>query len=152
MLRRMKYMLASLLLVFPLLASAGQSYGNLSVTRLHKVIDGDTITVTIGGVHPILGDRIKIRVRDVDTPETHKGRYGYKCQQELELGLQAKRVTEEFLSGSERIELRNVSRGKYFRIAADVFVGEENLSDVLLQQGLAHVYTGGKGKKKSWCD
>jgi len=103
-------------------------------------------------VHPLLGDHINIRVRDIDTPETRKWRYGYKCQRELELGLEAKRVTEEFLESAESIELRNVSRGKYFRIAADVYVDNKNLSDVLLDQGLAHVYTGGKGKKKSWCE
>jgi len=148
----MKRMLTSLLLIFPLFAQAGQLYGSLPVTQLHKVIDGDTIKVTIDSVHPLLGDHINIRVRDIDTPETRKWRYGYKCQRELELGLEAKRVAEKFLEGAERIELRNVSRGKYFRIAADVYVGEQNLADVLLEQGLAHVYVGGKGKKKSWCD
>lgn len=89
---------------------------------------------------------------DIDTPETRKWKYGYKCPQELELGLEAKRVVEAFLEGAESIDLRNVSRGKYFRRAADVYVGEKNLSDLLLEQGLAHVYVGGKGKKKSWCE
>jgi len=148
----MKRMLTSLLLIFPLFAQAGQLYGSLPVTQLHKVIDGDTIKVTIDSVHPLLGDRIKIRVKDIDTPEISDWKYGYKCQRELELGLEAKRVTEEFLESAESIELRNVSRGKYFRIAADVYVDNKNLSDVLLDQGLAHVYTGGKGKKKSWCE
>ena len=136
----------------PLSVCAIEQYGNLPVTQLHNVIDGDTIKVTIGSVHPLLGERINIRVKDIDTPEIRKWRYGYKCQQELELGLEAKRVAEVFLDGTESIELRNVSRGKYFRIAADVYVGERNLSDLLLEQGLAHVYIGGKGKKKSWCE
>ena len=148
----MKFILISLLLLTPLLSQAAPTYGNLPVTQLHNVIDGDTIKVTIGSVHPLLGERINIRVRDIDTPEIRKWRYGYKCQQELELGLDAKRVAEVFLDGTESIELRNVSRGKYFRIAADVYVGERNLSDLLLEQGLAHVYIGGKGKKKSWCE
>lgn len=126
--------------------------GTLPVTELHKVIDGDTIKVTIHSVHPLLGDRIKIRVRDIDTPEIRKGRYGYKCQRELERGLEAKRVVEEFLEGTEKIELRNLSRGKYFRIAADVYVDGRNLADVLLERGLAHEYLGGKGKKRSWCE
>ena len=148
----MKFILISLLLLTPLLSQAAPTYGNLPVTQLHNVIDGDTIKVTIGSVHPLLGERINIRVKDIDTPEIRKWRYGYKCQQELELGLEAKRVAEVFLDGTESIELRNVSRGKYFRIAADVYVGERNLSDLLLEQGLAHVYIGGKGKKKSWCE
>jgi len=152
MLQRMKHLLtATLLSLLPLLVSAAPSYGNLPVTELHEVIDGDTIKVTIDGVHPLLGERIKIRVRDIDTPEISKGRYGYKCQQELELGHEAKRAAEEFLEGAESIELRNISRGKYFRIAADVYVGESSLADALLEAELAHVYTKGKGKKRSWC-
>ena len=145
-----------IILLIPLLlpstlSIASPTFGTLPVTQIHNVIDGDTIKVTIDSVHPLLGDRIKIRVKDIDTPEISDWKYGYKCQQELELGLEAKRVAEEFLEGAEGIELRNVSRGKYFRIAADVYVDDQNLSDVLLDQGLAHVYIGGKGKKKSWC-
>jgi len=138
--------------MLPTLASAAQTFGSLQVSQLHQVIDGDTIKVSIDSVHPLLGERINIRVRDINTPEISKGRYGYKCQNELELGLQAKGVVEKFLSGAQSIELRNISRGKYFRIAADVYVGEQNLSYILLDQGLAHVYLKGKGKKKSWCD
>ena len=78
-----------------MLSIAAPTYGNLPVTQLNKVIDGDTIKVTIDSVHPLLGDRINIRVKDIDTPETRKWKYGYKCQQELELGLEAKRVAEE---------------------------------------------------------
>ena len=152
MLQSMKLLLTSLLLLSPLLTHAAPTFGNLPVTQLHEVIDGDTIKVTIGSVHPLLGDRIKIRVKDIDTPEISDWKYGYKCQQELELGLEAKRVAEEFLEDAESVELRNVSRGKYFRIAADVYVGDRNLSDVLLEQGLAHVYLGGRGKKQSWCE
>jgi len=144
-------LITATILLLPTLVAAAPSYGNLPVAQLHEVIDGDTIKVTIDGVHPLLGERIKIRVRDIDTPEISKGRYGYKCQQELELGLEAKRAAEEFLAGAESIELRNISRGKYFRIAADVYVGESNLADMLLERGLAHVYTKGKGKKRSWC-
>jgi len=146
------FVIPLLLLFVPVCTTAAPTFGNLPVTQLHNIIDGDTIKVTIDSVHPLLGDRIKIRVKDIDTPEISKWKYGYKCQRELELGLKAKRVAEEFLEGAESIELRNVSRGKYFRIAADVYVDEKNLSDVLLDQGLAHVYIGGKGKKKSWCE
>jgi len=148
----MSILLTALLLLSPISSIAAPTFGNLPVTQLHNVIDGDTIKVTIDSVHPLLGDRIKIRVKDIDTPEISDWKYGYKCQQELELGLEAKRVAEEFLEGAENIELRNVSRGKYFRIAADVYVDNKNLSDVLLDQGLAHVYVGGRGKKQSWCD
>ena len=95
-----------IILLIPLLlpstlSIASPTFGTLPVTQIHNVIDGDTIKVTIDSVHPLLGDRIKIRVKDIDTPEISDWKYGYKCQQELELGLEAKRVAEEFLEGAE---------------------------------------------------
>ena len=34
-----------------------------------KNYDGDTLTVNIPGVHPLLGKKIRIRVNGIDTPE-----------------------------------------------------------------------------------
>jgi endonuclease YncB( thermonuclease family) len=44
-----------------------------------------------------------------------------------------------------------MERGKYFRIAADVFVDGENLSEVLVGAGMAIRYSGGK-KTFDWCE
>ena len=56
------------------------------------------------------------------------------------------------------IDLREVERGKYFRLVAEVIADGENMSDVLLERGLAWPYdggtrerpfcTGGKGEKR----
>ena len=47
--------------------------------------------------------------------------------------------------------LRNIKRGKYFRIAADIIIDDESLGDILLEAGVAVHYNGGK-KTHKWCD
>ena len=49
------------------------------------------------------------------------------------------------------IELRDMVRGKYFRIVADVYLDGMSLSQLLLDKGHAIRYDGGK-KNISWCD
>ena len=49
------------------------------------------------------------------------------------------------------IVLRNMERGKYFRIAADVIVDGENLADMLIEAGVAVEYNGER-KFKNWCE
>ena len=51
------------------LSAAQKTYGTLKVTKLISVYDGDTFKVKIEGIHPLLGERISIRVFGVDTPE-----------------------------------------------------------------------------------
>ena len=60
-------------------------------------------------------------------------------------------MVADILKGAEKITLENMKRGKYFRIAADVIVDGENLSDVLIEAGMAIKYDGGK-KTHEWCD
>ena len=54
------------------------------------------------------------------------------------------------LREADKIELRDVKRGKYFRLLATVYVDGKSLGDGLVQKGLAVVYGG--GTKKDWCD
>lgn len=49
--------------------AATQTYGNLTVTEVRSIFDGDTFKVHISGLHPIIGQSISIRVNGVDTPE-----------------------------------------------------------------------------------
>ena len=49
------------------------------------------------------------------------------------------------------IELRNIKRGKYFRIVADVYLdGNVSYAKEMLKLGLAVPYNGGH-KNKVWC-
>ncbi|MDA7816848.1 thermonuclease family protein [Sulfurimonas sp.] len=66
---------------------------------------------------------MSIIVNGIDAPEI-KGKY----ELEKVLALKAKKQTVFMLRGAKVIELRNMKRGKYFRIVADVFVDDVNLS------------------------
>ena len=121
--------------------------------------DGDTVTVNLidlqdidmDETYAVLWKKIGIRVRGVDTPEIRT-----RCAQEKVLGKQAKALVKDLLKDAEYLSLRNVKRGKYFRIVADIIINpgtpdEVNLKDVLLESGLAVAYDGGK-KTKNWCE
>ena len=59
-------------------------------------------------------------------------------------------MVADILKDAEQITLKNMERGKYFRIAADVYVDGENLGDLLIEAGMAIRYNGGK-KTHRWC-
>ncbi|XOB65892.1 thermonuclease family protein [Deferribacteres bacterium DY0037] len=135
-----------LLLILPMYAMAAssddQNYGNLICSDITSIYDGDTFRCNIEGVHPLLGNRIGIRVNGVDTPEMKDKRPAIK-----ELAQKAKQYTVAKLRAGKVIELRNVTRGKYFRIVADVFIDNQNLANLLIAEGLGKKYDGGK---KEW--
>ena len=60
-------------------------------------------------------------------------------------------MVEEILKDAERIDLKNMGRGKYFRIVADVYADGENLAEALIDSGMAVKYDGRK-KNHKWCD
>ena len=60
-------------------------------------------------------------------------------------------MVADILKDAEQITLKNMERGKYFRIAADVIVDGENLADQLIDAGVAVKYDGGK-KTHKWCE
>ena len=80
----------------------------------------------------------------IDTPEI-KG----KCEKETYNARQAQQMVADILKNAEQITLKNMERGKYFRIAADVIVDGENLADQLIDAGVAVKYDGGK-KTHKW--
>lgn len=121
------------------------SYGNFTKVRFVKNYDGDTITVDLKEQHPLFGDNIPVRVAGIDTPEIRG-----KCAQEKALAREAKAVVEKMLKKARRITLKNVQRGKYFRILADVQADKQNLADILIDKGLAVRYDGGT-KGFDWC-
>ena len=100
----------------------------------------------LSALHPIIGEKISIRVNGIDTPEI-KG----KCEKEKYDAQQAKEMVADILKDAEQINLKNMERGKYFRIAADVIVDGENLADMLIEAGMAVRYDDGK-KTHRWCE
>ena len=134
------------LLLCNALHSYAESYGDYQGAIYLKNYDGDTIRFNLPGYPPIAGKDIRVRVNGIDTPEI-KG----KCKKEKYEARQARDMVADILKGAEKINLKNMKRGKYFRIAADVIVDGENLADVLIEAGMAIKYNGGK-KTYKWCD
>ena len=108
--------------------------------------DGDTVTVNIPNVHPLLGKDINIRVLGVDTPEM----YGtLPCEKEK--ALEAKKFVKNHLINAKNIKLTGLGRGKYFRIVADIVADGKSIAKLLEQKKLAYPYFGGTKKRINWC-
>lgn len=121
-----------------------KSYGSVVADEVTSIYDGDTFRVNINDWPAIVGQRVPIRVKGIDTPELRG-----KCQTEKELARKAKQHTVQLLRGAKIIELQNIGRGKYFRILADVSVDGRDLGESLVKNGLAVKYYG--VAKIDWC-
>ena len=121
-----------------------KTYGNIVVDKVTTIYDGDTFYVTVKNWPDIIGKNIAVRIKTVDTPEL-KG----ACYAEILKAREAKKFTVQKIRSAKKVELRNMSRDKYFRIDADVYLDNQNLADALIQQGFGVAYSG--GKKFDWC-
>jgi len=119
-------------------------FSSVSVSKIISVYDGDTFRVNIDSLPPIVGKNIPVRLEGVDTPEING-----KCQYEKDLALKARDFVRSKLINAAEIKLKDLQRGKYFRIVAKVYIDGVSLEGELLQNGLAYQYKG--GKKSSWC-
>jgi len=138
-------LILSILLLIPFTVHA-KDYGDYSGAIYLQNFDGDTIRFNLPGLHPIIGDDVRVRVNGIDTPEIRG-----KCKNEKYQAGQAKEFVKDILQDSERIDLKNMRRGKYFRVVADVIADGDNLAELLVEAGLAVRYDGGK-KNKDWCE
>jgi len=99
------------------------------------VVDGDTLWL----------DGTKIRVADIDAPETHD----YRCPEELALGTRAaERLRELVNSGPVELEPIDRDEDRYGRKLRVVKVGGTSVGDTLVSEGLARPYAGGR---RPWC-
>lgn len=106
--------------------------------KVTKIVDGDTIDVDIDlGFGVTLKQRV--RLNGIDAPETRT-----KNKEEKELGLKAKRITEEYIRGAKIIVIRTYKDDMYGRILADVIADGINVNQKLIDEGFAVAYDGGK--------
>ena len=124
--------------------AAQKTYGDLTVSKVVHVYDGDTFRVNIEGLPPIIGNNIAIRINGYDTPEIRG-----KCPKEKALAIVARDRLRGMVKDAD-IVLLNTKRGKYFRIVADVMIDGKNIKDTLIEEGLAVSYDGGR-KASPWC-
>lgn len=140
----MKRIAIALLCSLTIIGAQAESYGDVVITQVTSIYDGDTFRADIEGWPAVVGKRVPIRINGIDTPEMRG-----ECEREVKLARVAKQFTVEYLRSAKVIELRNIERGKYFRLVADVFADGINIGESLVNKGLAYRYDG--GRKQSWC-
>ena len=112
--------------------------------KLDRVVDGDTCDALIDlGFDTWVKKRI--RFKGVDTWESRT-----RDLDEKKKGLAAKEFTKNLLENSDdgKFALRSHGVGKYGRVLGELFVKGEtkSVNDLLLENGHAYEYEGGKKK------
>jgi micrococcal nuclease len=133
----MRLLIIGLLLV-PFYADAAATYGNVTVSRVVSIHDGDTFTANIDGWPDVIGRGVPVRVCCIDTPELRA-----KLPLARLRAILAKRYTVGALRSARRVELVDIRRDKYFRILARVVADGQDLGEGLVRSGLAVPYDGG---------
>ena len=119
---------------------------NFRVTKINRVVDGDTIDVTID-LGFDLYKKERVRVAGVDTPEKRT-----RDKEEKALGIDAtnwlKEKLTETIKGDEELLIRTELKGgvgKYGRLLGWLYVGDSDVSlnEQMITEGYAHAYDGG---------
>lgn len=130
-------------LIAPLAADAAEILPNVYEAKVISNYDGDNITVEVS---VWLGQVLttSVRVDGINTPEIRG-----KCQVEKELAIEVKKRTRELTTAG--VSLNSVRWGKYAKrvIALVTLKDGRNLADVLIAEGHARPYSG--GKRLGWC-
>ena len=94
--------IAFLILPYLLLPSYSyaKSYGDYQGAVYIRNYDGDTITFNLPGLHPIISEKISIRVNGIDTPEIKR-----KCEKEKYDAKQAQQMVADILKDADQIVL-----------------------------------------------
>ena len=112
--------------------------------KLIRVVDGDTCDALIDlGFDTWVKKRI--RFKGVDTWESRT-----RNKEEKVKGLAAKAYTKDLLENSDegKFVLKSYGVGKYGRVLAELFVKghEQSVNQLLIENGHAYEYEGGKKK------
>ena len=112
---------------------------------LDRVVDGDTVDVTLDLGFDVKLHKQRCRLAGIDTPESRTRNLAEK-----KLGLAAKKRLEELCVNNFKI--KSLGKGKYGRILAIPYTEDgQDICKILIQEGHAVEYHGGK-KTKIWGD
>ena len=123
---------------------------NFRVTKINRVIDGDTIDVTLD-LGFSLTKKERVRIAGVDTPEKRT-----RDLEEKTLGIDAtnwmKEKLTETIKGDEELVIRTElvgGVGKYGRLLGWLYVGDDefSLNEQMITEGYAWAYDGGTKQK-----
>ena len=110
---------------------------------LDRVVDGDTVDVTLDLGFDVKLHKQRCRLAGIDTPESRT-----RDLAEKKLGLAAKKRLEELCVNNFKI--KSLGKGKYGRILAIPYTEDgQDICKILIQEGHAVEYHGGK-KTKIW--
>lgn len=111
----MKILLIIAMLIGTASAAVKSSFMNVPVKRVY---DGDTFYVDFIGTSDVLGKGLRIRTRELNTPELRTPE-----------GKRAKADLEKKLFNAKEIDLINCKRGNYYRLVCSVFADGILLED-----------------------
>ena len=123
---------------------------NFRVVSIDKVVDGDTIDVTID-LGFDLYKKERVRIAGIDTPEKRT-----RDLEEKALGIDAtnwmKATLEDTINGEHELTIRTELQGgmgKYGRLLGWLYVGDDNVSlnEQMIGEGYAWPYDGGTKQK-----
>ena len=123
---------------------------NFRVTEINRVLDGDTIDVTID-LGFDLYKKERVRIAGVDTPEKRT-----RNLEEKALGIDATNWLKEKLDGAiagdDELTIRTElvgGVGKYGRLLGWLYIGDSELSlnEAMITEGYAWAYDGGTKQK-----
>ena len=123
---------------------------NFRVTEINRVVDGDTIDVTID-LGFDLYKKERVRVAGIDTPEKRT-----RDLEEKALGIDAtnylKNKLEDTIAGDDELTIRTELKGgmgKYGRLLGWLYIGEDvvSINEQMIAEGYAWSYDGGTKQK-----
>jgi micrococcal nuclease len=123
---------------------------NFRVVSIDRVLDGDTIDVTIDLGFDLF-KKERVRIAGVDTPEKRT-----RDLEEKALGLDAtywmKAKLEDTIAGDDELTIRTELKGgmgKYGRLLGWLYIGEDtvSLNEQMITEGYAWEYDGGTKQK-----
>ena len=123
---------------------------NFRVVKINRVVDGDTIDVTLD-LGFSLTKKERVRIAGVDTPEKRT-----RDPEEKTLGIDAtnwmKQKLTDTIKGDEELVIRTELKGgvgKYGRLLGWLYVGDDefSLNEQMITEGYAWAYDGGTKQK-----
>ena len=123
---------------------------NFRVVEINRVVDGDTIDVTIDLGFDLF-KKERVRIAGVDTPEKRT-----RDDEEKALGIDAtywmKEKLEGAIDGDDDLVIRTElvgGMGKYGRLLGWLYIGdgETSLNEQMIEEGYAWAYDGGTKQK-----
>jgi len=127
------------------LAESPKTYGDVEVERVIKVYEDYAVDCDIKDWPEIIGSDIKVMIKGVEPPEIVLS--GGKPNTFFKL--QLKKFMQKAFDDAENIKLENIERAETFALKANIVLDEKNLTDLLIEAGLARIQVPGDMTQKT---